>query len=124
MKFLIDMPLSPLLAEWLRKRNHDAVHASAVGMARASDREILETARMEGRKIITADLDFSRLITLSEETEPGLILLRGGNYSEKDARTLVSRVLGLVPEEDMNNAVIVVDNQRIRRLSLPLRPGR
>ena len=77
---------------------------------------------MEGRKIITADRDFSRLIVLSNEPQPGLILLRGGNYSEKEARTLVSRVVALVPEGDLKNAIVVVDRQRIRRLPILLRP--
>jgi len=36
-KFLIDMPLSRQLATWLGGQGHDAVHALALGLARASD---------------------------------------------------------------------------------------
>jgi len=28
MKFLLDMPVSPRIVEWLNGRGHDAVHAS------------------------------------------------------------------------------------------------
>ena len=91
-------------------------------MARAADQEILDAARRENRVIVTADTDFSRLIVLSSEPQPGLILLRGGNYSEKEARTLISRVVALVPGEDLKNAIIVVDRQRIRRLPILLSP--
>jgi predicted nuclease of predicted toxin-antitoxin system len=62
MKFLVDMPLSPDLATWLRAEGHDAVHASAISLYRASDAEILRVAAEQDRVIITADLDFPRLL--------------------------------------------------------------
>jgi predicted nuclease of predicted toxin-antitoxin system len=31
-KFLVDMPLSPDLAEWLQTEGHDAVHANELSM--------------------------------------------------------------------------------------------
>ncbi|MBM3647672.1 MAG: hypothetical protein FJX11_07780 [Alphaproteobacteria bacterium] len=57
MRFLIDMPLSPLLATWLVDRGHDAIHAASVGLATSSDARIMEVARHERRTIVTADLD-------------------------------------------------------------------
>lgn len=57
MKFLVDMPLSPSLARWLRERGHDAVHAFEVGLGFASDEEIVGRGRCEGRVVVTADLD-------------------------------------------------------------------
>ncbi len=120
MKFLVDMPLSPRVAEWLCEQGHNAVHASATGLSKASDKEILNQARSEERLIISADLDFSRLFALSNKPQPGLILLRGGSYSEEETRVLISRVLTLVPERNMENAIVVIDRYRIRRLQLPL----
>ena len=49
MKFLIDMPLSPDLADSLQRQGHDAVHASAIGLDRAPDTEIMERAAAEGK---------------------------------------------------------------------------
>ena len=37
MRFLIDMPLSPVLAAWLQQKGNDAKHAYAAGLGRASD---------------------------------------------------------------------------------------
>ena len=62
MRFLVDMPLSPELANWLRAEGHDAVHASAISLYKASDAEILSVAASQNRVIITADLDFPRLL--------------------------------------------------------------
>jgi predicted nuclease of predicted toxin-antitoxin system len=44
-KFLVDMPLSSGLARWLIDRGHDTLHASEIGMERASDAEIIDRAK-------------------------------------------------------------------------------
>ena len=60
MKFLIDMPVTPEAVLHLRAAGHDAAHACAIGLARATDVQMLEAARREGRIVITADLDYPR----------------------------------------------------------------
>ena len=89
MKFLVDMPLSPDLAQWLRAEGHDAVHAAELSMSQSPDSKILESATRSGRVVITADLDFPRLLAALGSTGPGLILPRGGNYSEAESRDCV-----------------------------------
>jgi predicted nuclease of predicted toxin-antitoxin system len=37
MRFVVDMPLSPELAEWLNAQGHDAVHVSDLSMHQSSD---------------------------------------------------------------------------------------
>jgi hypothetical protein len=64
-KFLVDMPLPPALAQWLTTQGHDAVHASAVGLDRSADSEIPIRARQESRTVVTADLDYLGLLALS-----------------------------------------------------------
>lgn len=73
MRFLVDLPLSPALAVWLQARGHDAVHAMHVGLARASDATILQRAAAEGQVIITADLDYPRLLAVVHAATPGVI---------------------------------------------------
>src|SRR5690242_19328905 len=70
------MALSPDLAVWLRSQGHDAVHASDLALNRAADTQILSIARDDGRVVISADLDFPRLLALAGAAGPGLILLR------------------------------------------------
>lgn len=59
MKFLVDMPLSPVLAVWLTQQGHDAIHALDAGLDRAPDEAILERARKEQRVVVTADFGLS-----------------------------------------------------------------
>ena len=82
MKFLVDMPLSPALARWLGIRGHDAVHAAELGLGRAADTRILAQALQDGRTVVTADLDYPRLLALAGAVGPSLILFRGGDWSE------------------------------------------
>jgi predicted nuclease of predicted toxin-antitoxin system len=58
------MPVTPLIATHLRAIGHDAVHAHEIGLDRAADIELLDVARRQGRVIVTADLDYPRLLAL------------------------------------------------------------
>ncbi|MGW8257053.1 MAG: DUF5615 family PIN-like protein [Thermoguttaceae bacterium] len=120
MKFLIDMPLSPALGVWLVQQGHDAVHVSDLGLAKALDVEILEFAGREDRTILTADLDYPRLLALSQSEGPGLVLFRGGNYSEQEVKNRLERAFATVSKEDLPNSIIVIEKGRIRQRRLPL----
>jgi predicted nuclease of predicted toxin-antitoxin system len=120
MKFLLDMPVSFLLLEVLQAHGHEGVHAHQIGKDCAPDDELLEIARRESRVIITADLDFPRLMALSLAEGPGLILFRGGNYSDREMCDLLTRVLRKVPSEILERSICVVDRKRIRVTRLPL----
>jgi len=120
-KFLIDMALSPELVEWLVRRGHVAVHAFKVGLGEASDSTILEYAHNEQRVIITADLDYPRLLALVGADGPGLILFRGGNYSEQEVLEHLGRMFETISEEEIINSVVVIEKNRIRKRRLPLK---
>jgi len=120
LKFLVDMQLSPALASWLKQQNHDAIHVYHYGLGQASDEEILEAARKENRVVITADLDFPRLLALIDLKSPGIVLFRGGDFSENQIIGLMTLVLKSIPEEEFETSLIVIDNKRIRKRRLPL----
>jgi predicted nuclease of predicted toxin-antitoxin system len=114
------MPLSPQLAAWLVDGGHDAVHATAIGLSMAPDMEIMEVARQEHRTIVTADLDYPRLLAAARAAEPSLILFRGGSWSEADVRSRMETVLASLDTSDIVGSVIVVERERVRRRRLPL----
>src|SRR3990172_2438059 len=123
MRFLVDMPLSPELAVWLTQQGHDAVHAIVAGLDRAPDEVILECARNEQRVVVTADLDYPRLLALAQTEGPGLILFRGGNYSEQEALDRLRIALETIPNEELPSSIVVIEKRRIRRRRIPLEPG-
>jgi predicted nuclease of predicted toxin-antitoxin system len=119
-KFLVDMALSPHLAQWLLSQGHDAVHAAAINLARAPDTDIIARARRDERIIITADLDYPRLLALSDADSPGVILFRGGDWSERQTIDHLSVAMAIVPEHELSRSLVVIERSRIRRRLLPL----
>lgn len=115
MKVLLDMPVSAGLLSVLEARGHKGVHAQQLGLHRAPDEDLLALARREQRVVITADLDL-----LSTAEGPGLILFRGGSYSDEEMRELLERVLEAVETEVLESSICVVDRQRVRITRLPL----
>ena len=108
--------------DWLIERGHDAVHAFRIGLDRASDEMLLARAAGEGRIVITADTDFPHLLALSGKTAPGVILFRGGGYTQQEIEELLARVLDGASPDTLAHSICVVDRRRVRYRPLPLRP--
>jgi predicted nuclease of predicted toxin-antitoxin system len=120
MRFLLDMPVSPSLLQLLRDRGHEGVHANEIGHGRTSDSDLMALARREERVVVTADLHFPRLLALSSAGRPGIVLFRGGNYSDREMGELLERVLQGVPSDVLQRSICVVDKTRMRITKLPL----
>lgn len=114
------MPLSPALADWLTADGHDAVHAAALGLHRAADEVIVARAKQEQRTVVTADLDYPRLLALACATEPSPILFRNGDWSEAEVLTRMAEVLATLDETEIARSILVVERDRLRRRRLPI----
>jgi predicted nuclease of predicted toxin-antitoxin system len=119
-RFLIDMPLSPTLARWLASQGHEAVHAADLNLERTPDTAILTRAVAETRTVITADLDYPRLLALSEAAEPRLILFRHGKRTESEVIARLVDVLARPEQTEITQSILVVDRDRVRRSRLLL----
>jgi len=76
MKFLADMGISPRVITALRERGHEAIHLQEQGLGKMSDGDILAKARVEGRVLLTHDLDFGELLAASGGVLPSVIIFR------------------------------------------------
>jgi predicted nuclease of predicted toxin-antitoxin system len=114
------MPLSPTLARWLVTEGHDAVHAVDCGLASADDADVIERARQDSRTIVTADLDYPRLLAFGAAREPSLILFRGGNWSESEVIQRIQQLLNVLEADELERSILVVERDRVRRRVLPV----
>ncbi len=87
------MHLSPLWVEALDSQGFEATHWSWVGNPGAPDRGILEWARKEGYVVFTHDLDFSRLLALTQAEGPSVVQLRSQSVLPGEAGPLILAAL-------------------------------
>jgi predicted nuclease of predicted toxin-antitoxin system len=118
---LIDMNLSPAWVDWFEKHGWPAVHWSAVGDPRSTDRVILAWAREHGRVLFTHDLDFSAVLASSNDRSPSVIQLRARDVTPDGAGSLVLEALTSWETELRQGALVSVDETSRRVRILPLR---
>lgn len=78
-QLLIDMNLSPEWVPELLRHGCVSKHWSAIGDTRATDREIMEWARVNNFVVFTHDLDFGTMLALTHAYGPSVIQVRGQN---------------------------------------------
>lgn len=120
MKVLIDQGLGRSVAALLTDAGHDAVHVGELGLARASDREILQRARRDARAVVTLDADFHALLAHERATTPSVIRLRVQGVGAADLASLLTRIIERSLEDLQYGAVVTSDGQRIRIRRLPI----
>jgi len=122
-KLLLDQNLSPLLADELVTRGHDAVHVRSRGMSTASDPAILEAAATEARTVVSANTDFGELLARTNASSPSVLLLRRQDHRRAaEVAALLALNLPAVAEDLESGAIVVLDDERIRIRRLPMRP--
>ena len=90
MKFLVDAPLPPSIAEFLRSKGHEASHVFERGWGRFSDKEILGAKRS------------------------GLILFRRADWKLNAICESLDRMFATIPEQRLALSIVVVEPSRIR----------
>ena len=84
MRLLVDANLSPVVAARLRDAGHDAIHVNGVGLAGASDKQIVEYALEHDYTIVSADTDFAAILAQLDRAKPSFVLLRRVNEMTPD----------------------------------------
>ena len=73
---LLDQGLPRSTTTFLNQSHFRALHAAELGLATASDSDILEYARQRDLMVVTLDADFHTLLAVSGAASPSVIRLR------------------------------------------------
>lgn len=120
MKYLLDQGLARSTVDHLREMEIESEHVGNLGMAAASDSEILEEGLRRGWVIVTLDADFHALLALSAASNPSVIRLRiEGMKGDRVAR-IISRVQTSAAIDLEEGAAVTVTERRIAIRRLPL----
>jgi predicted nuclease of predicted toxin-antitoxin system len=114
------MGLGRSTAGFLRRHGHDTLHLREQGLQRLDDRDIIRKARAEGRVILTHDLDFGRIMALSQSHLPSVITFRLSNMQPSSVNHYLLQVLDLFAEDLETGALVSVSETSIRVRPLPI----
>ena len=120
MKILIDMNLPPTLAELLTNAGIDAVHWYTLGKYDAIDDEIMAYARNHDYIVLTCDLDFNTILSVTHGVKPSVVLLRRTQIKAEQMINLLSSSIVLYSDALKNGAILIIDNKKARLRLLPL----
>ncbi len=118
MRILADQDIWKETVDQLRAWGHDVVTASDVGLARASDIELLAKAEQDARLVITRDSDFGSLVFLGKARSKGVILLRITPDTKEDIHAELSLLLSKHGEAELREcfSTVEVGRHRMRRI--------
>ena len=118
--FLLDIGISPKVKTMLAFLSHRGIHCSDVGLARATDRDILDYAIRRHAIVITSDLGFGDLAVFEERSVPGVIILRLHNPNAAQMTAHLRKLLTGPDAERIHHAITIVEPHQIRITKLPL----
>lgn len=119
-RVLLDQGCPRSAAQLLRLPDWDVVHAGTLGMARASDLELLDYARNEHRVCVTLDADFHATLAVSAATSPSVVRIRIEGLDAQGFAALILRVWPKIADAIEVGALVTVrpDSVRVRRLPI------
>lgn len=121
LRLIADVHISPLTVAALQQESYDIIRSTDRLPPNAADIEILELARVEGRIVLTQDLDFSMLVALNHYEQPSLVTLR---LSSAKPILVAQPLQSILPslESDLKRGVAVtIDDESVRMRQLPIR---
>jgi len=117
MKFILDANM-PYSAKKVFQQSDRAIHVRDIGLADASDDEILERARQEDAVLVSRDLDFANIIVHPINTHAGAVVLRvPSQFTADDIKKVLKQFLSVVDRNSLSQSLTIVEpgQFRIRR---------
>ncbi|MEK7264379.1 MAG: DUF5615 family PIN-like protein [Bacteroidota bacterium] len=113
MKFIVDAQLPQSLAQFLRKRGHDAIHTIELPKKnKTSDKEVIEISFKEERIVVSKDNDFLETFIITNLPKK-LLIVSTGNISNEELLSHFEESLEQLNSLFSDNHVVEIDKERI-----------
>jgi len=96
------------------------LHTGDIGLSNASDREIIEYARKEGRVVITLDADFHAILAVENAREPSVIRIRQEGLRGDALSELIEKIWPKIQTQLETGALVTVTEKSIRVRKIPI----
>ena len=120
MKILLDMNVPLDYAMLLSERGFNALRWSDVGAPNAADAEIMEYARKHDYIVLTYDLDFSAILSVTHERKPSIAQIRVSDIYAGQVADIIKNNLNQYADEMKKGAILSIDFKKARLRLLPL----
>jgi predicted nuclease of predicted toxin-antitoxin system len=123
---LLDQGLPRTTGKLLSTADWDVIHVGDIGLARATDQQILDFAKSDDRVCVTLDADFHALLATSDASGPSVIRIRKEGLHASALAELLMTVWPYIEKHAIDGAMITVTDTSIRVRGLPVsgrRPG-
>ena len=120
MRLLLDQGLPRSTVEKLKQLNINSFHVGDIGMAAATDKEIILKAKAESLTVVTLDSDFHTILAISNKNKPSVIRIRIEGLRADKLAGLIQSVIETASDEINSGAAISVTEKGIRVRKLPL----
>ena len=105
----------PYSAKKIFSHPNRAVHVRDIGLADASDDEILEHASAEDAIVVTRDLDFANIILHPIHTHAGAVVMRVPPYfTAEETKKVLQQFLSVADTKTLSRALTVIEPGRFR----------
>jgi predicted nuclease of predicted toxin-antitoxin system len=120
MKLLLDMNIPLKYAELLNNRGIETLRWSDVGAPNALDMEIMAYARAHNLIVLTFDLDFSTMLSVTHDSKPSIAQIRASVLYADQSADFIATALFRNADELEKGAILSIDLRKARIRLLPL----
>jgi len=114
------MNLPPELSVLLSNKGVESVHWYNIGAPDSKDMDIMKYAKDNNYIVLTCDLDFSVILSVTKGQKPSIVQLRLQAFNLKEVAELVAcTVLFYINDLD-NGAILTINAKKSRIRILPL----
>ena len=116
LRVLLDQNVPRAIIGWVQTQRPEwfVVHTSDIGLDGKHDLEVFAYAQAYGLLIVTFDEDFADQRSFPVGQHHGVIRLRVWPTTIEETQSALSRLLEEVKDEELRQALVIIDRRRIR----------